>query len=72
MDIKLWHELNDQQAEKVSAGAGFGTEVSSFTRQLIGDAKEFGFHGLNITARAFFGTNFGTPVSQNAPGANKS
>lgn len=66
MEVKLWNELNDQQAEKASGGAGIGEAVS--TQNEI--SREIGFQNSNQLARALGYKNYGEAVSAFAQAVN--
>lgn len=66
MQVKLWNELNDQQAEKASGGAGIGEAVS--TQNKI--SRELGFQNSNQLAREVGYKNYGEVVSAYAQAVN--
>lgn len=73
MEVKLWNELNDQQAEKATGG-GLGnvtfTASDGSTIRLVDglqagkdDAKQLGFKNGNDFSRTVLGLNVGQVVS---------
>lgn len=63
MEVKLWNELNDQQAEKASGGEGIGQVVS-------GIIQEYRPLTPNESAQKFGDKNFGATVSRFAQNVN--
>lgn len=59
MEVKLWKELDDQQAEKVSGGQGIGEAVSAQNKI----SRELGFQNSNQFARTSGFKNYGVVVS---------
>lgn len=46
MEVKLWNELNDQQAEKVSGGQGIGQLVSGVNQIAKDQVRAFGYDNV--------------------------
>jgi hypothetical protein len=44
MEVKLWNELSDQEAENPSGGQGIGQDVSSTNQFLKGQAQSKGYN----------------------------
>lgn len=75
MEVKLWNELNDQQAEKATGGGLGNTFIADTDLRLVDGflaakdiVKGLGFKNLNEAARDLLDSNVGQVVSTVAQG----